>query len=167
MIWFNCKENHFVFQFGDGGAPETSSLTMSVATLTCWNFGQQLRSRDYQYALHGLSVGEKDAILADIWHQHTQEMLLLEASNFTVNEKVCSFGFQPSADQSWQSWAANEVSQSATYPSPYANVSKFSLSIRNGRIGSSWDAITPERRAKHVEMVQDFQTKLAESCELS
>ena len=115
MIWFNGRENHFIFQFGDDGAPETSSLTMSVATLTCWNFGQQLHSRDFQYALHGLSGGEKDAILTGIWHQHTQEMLLLEESNFTVNEEVCSFGFQPFADQSWQSWAANEVSQSATY----------------------------------------------------
>lgn len=167
LIWFNGKVNHFIFQFGDDGAPETSSLTMSVGTLTCWNFGLQLRSCDYQYALHGLSVGEKDAILSDIWHQHTQEMLLLEGSNFTINEQICSFEFQPSADQSWQTWAANEVSQAATYPSPYAKVSKFTLCVPNGKIGTTWDATTAETRAKHVEMVETFKARLDKPSSLS
>ena len=76
---------------------------MSVGTLTCWNFGLNLRSCDFQYLLHDMSVGEKEAILSDIWVQHTQEMLLLESSYFTVNEQICSFQFEPSADQSWQS----------------------------------------------------------------
>ena len=32
LIWFNEMENHFIFQFSDDGAPETSDLTMSIGT---------------------------------------------------------------------------------------------------------------------------------------
>ena len=30
LVWFNGNTNHFVFQFSDDGAPETSQLTMSI-----------------------------------------------------------------------------------------------------------------------------------------
>lgn len=43
--------------------------------------------------------------------------------------------FQPSADQSWQIWANNVLSASATYPSPFANVHKGDLQKRRGSIG--------------------------------
>ena len=32
LIWFNEMENHFIFQFSDDSAPETSDLTMSIGT---------------------------------------------------------------------------------------------------------------------------------------
>ena len=160
LIWFNERTNHFIFQFGDDGAPETGSLTMSIGTLTCWNFGIHLRSREFQYVLHGLSLPEKHAVMVDIWNQHTQEMLLLEDSVFTINGQLCSFEFQPSADQSWQTWAANEVSQAATYPSPYANVSQHTMCVPNGKIGTTWQATTAETRDKHVCMVESFISKL-------
>ena len=38
--------------------------------------------------------------------------------------RECTVEFQPSADMCWQSWANNETTQAATYPSPYANVHK-------------------------------------------
>ena len=34
LNWFNEMENHFIFQFSDDGAPETSDLTMSIGTIT-------------------------------------------------------------------------------------------------------------------------------------
>jgi hypothetical protein len=33
LVWFNEMENHFIFQFSDDGAPETSDLTMSIGTV--------------------------------------------------------------------------------------------------------------------------------------
>ena len=45
------------------------------------------------------------------------------------------FEFVPSADQAWQTWAANEVNQTATYPSPYGNVSQSTISQVNGSLG--------------------------------
>ena len=36
---------------------------------------------------------------------------------------------------SWQSWAANELNQVATYPSPYANVHKGNMNTMGGSIG--------------------------------
>ena len=72
LVWFNENENHFIFQFSDDGAPETNELTMSIGSMVCWNFGDQVRSRDFQYLLHCVSVKEKDAIMHELWKQHTE-----------------------------------------------------------------------------------------------
>lgn len=109
LVWFNDLENHFIFQFSDDGAPETSQLTMSIGSLTMWNLGDRVRSSDFQYLLHCVSLGEKDEILENLWKQHTDEMALLEGNIITVCEKQCIVEFQPSADMCWQSWANNEL----------------------------------------------------------
>ena len=124
LVWFNDNTNHFVFQFWDDGAPEHSSSTMSIGSLTFWNLGERVRSREFQYLLHCVSLSEKHEALELLWQQHTEEMLLLESSVFTLCGKECTMEFQPTADISWQSWACNELNQAATYPSPYANVHK-------------------------------------------
>ena len=82
LIWFNENTNHFIFQFSDDGAPESSQLTMSIGSLTSWNFGDRVRSRDFQYILHCVSLGEKHEVLESIWKQHTDEMEMLEGNVF-------------------------------------------------------------------------------------
>ena len=134
LMWFKDEEGLFVVQFSDDGAPETRDLSMSLGTLTFWNFGPLVRSRSKQYLLHAPSVNEKDAVMADLWEQHCEEMKIMEGNYCTINGKRCLFEFVPSADQAWQTWAANEVSQAAMYPSPYANVSTSTMSCVNGRI---------------------------------
>ena len=122
LVWFNELENNFIFQFSDDGAPETSQVTMSIGSLTMWNLGDRVRSRDCQYLIHCVSLQEKHLVLENLWRQHTDEMALLEGNILTINGKQCTVEFQPSADMSWQIWANNEVNQTATHPSPYANV---------------------------------------------
>ena len=167
LVWFNGNTNHFVFQFSDDGAPETSQLTMSVGSITLWNLGERVRSREFQYLLHCVSLGEKHEVLELLWRQHTEEMLLLESSVFTICGRECTLQFQPSADMSWQSWACNEVNQAATYPSPYANVHKGNLCTMNGRIGSddssTWKPYNSEIREKHLGMVSAFVNSLPKS----
>ena len=103
LVWFQGNANHFVLQFSVDGAPETSQLAMSIGSVTFWNIGERVRSREYQYLLHCVSLGEKHEALQSLWHQHTQEMLLFEASIFTVSGKERTIEFQPSADISWRS----------------------------------------------------------------
>ena len=67
LVWFSENEKHFIFQFSDHGAPETSELTMSIESMVCWNFGDQVRSRDFRYLLHSVSVQEKDQLMHDLW----------------------------------------------------------------------------------------------------
>ena len=59
LTWFNELENHFIFEFSDDDAPETSQLTMSLGSITLWNLGDRVRSRDYQYLLHCASLSKK------------------------------------------------------------------------------------------------------------
>ena len=58
-VWYNELENHFIIQFSDDEAPETSQLTMSIGSLTTWNLGERVRSSDFQYLLHCVSLPEK------------------------------------------------------------------------------------------------------------
>ena len=111
---------------------------MSVGTLTFWNFGRQIRRRDYHYLLHAASENEKSEIFEDLWDQHCLEMETMEGCQFTIHGQSLSFEFHPSADQSWISWAANEVNQAASYPPPFGNVT-FSV-ITSGK-WHIWDII--------------------------
>ena len=78
-----------------------------------------------------MSANEEDKIYEILWKQHTDEMELIESNVFKINGEKVTFEFQPSADQSWQHWAVNTVTQRATYPSPYANVHKNDLAKTN------------------------------------
>ena len=72
---------------------------------------------DFQYLLHCVSVKEKDEIMSALWKQQTDEMKMLEGNNLNVYNKECTVEFQPGADMSWQSWAANELTrQLHTHP---------------------------------------------------
>ena len=63
LVWFNDNTNHLIFQFSDDGAPETSSSTTSIGNLTFWNLGERVRSREFQYLLHCVSLSEKHEVL--------------------------------------------------------------------------------------------------------
>ena len=166
LVWFNDNTNHFVFQFSDDGAPETSQVSMSIGSLTMWNLGERVRSREFQYLLLCVSLSEKHDILELLWKQHSDEMKLLESSVFTVCGKECTMEFQPSADMSWQSWACNELNQAATYPSPYADVNKANLSTMGGSIGCEnglWKPYTNDVRESNLSAVREFGNFLPSS----
>ena len=99
LIWFNDQKNHFIVEFSDDGAPESKNETMCIGSLTLWNFGKQVRSRNYHYPLHTISAKEKDNAVALLWQQHTEEMLLLEGNNLFINNEKVTLEFHPSADQ--------------------------------------------------------------------
>ena len=91
-------------------------------------------------------------------------MLLLESSVFTVCGRECTFEFQPSADMSWQNWGYNEVNNTATHPSPYANVHKGNMCIMGGSIGfhnNLWQPYTTDIREKHLSKVHTYIATLS------
>ena len=163
-VWHNNNEFNFVFQFSDDGAPETSELTMSIGSLTSWNFGEMVRRREHHCLLHCLSVSEKEDVMSCIWKQHLDEMEMLAGNIFHVAGEKCTVQFQPSADQSWQSWENNATTQAATFPSPFANVNKGNMNIVNGSIGfestDTWKPFTIKQRVEDVEKLQAFCRKL-------
>ena len=111
LVWYNDLDNHFIIQFSDDGAPETGQLSMSIGSLTSWNFGDRVRSSAFQYLLHCVSLSEKNKVLEDLWRQHTDEMAVLEGNVLMIAGRECTVEFQPSADMCWQSWANNETTQ--------------------------------------------------------
>ncbi|KAI8495262.1 hypothetical protein Bbelb_272480 [Branchiostoma belcheri] len=100
---------------------------------------RRVSSRDLHYLLHLVIAEETDAVMADLWQQHTEEMALLEGSTFTINVSRVTFEFVPSADQKWQCWTNNETIDSATCPSPFADVSKHTMDVVGGFI---WKHLT-------------------------
>ncbi|KAI8503262.1 hypothetical protein Bbelb_190830 [Branchiostoma belcheri] len=167
LCWFNNRKNHFIFQFSDDGTQEAAETPMSVGSLTCWNFHKRVSSRDLHYLLHIVSTQETDAVMADLWRQHTQEMELLEGSTFTINESLVTFQFVPSADQKWQCWANNETTNAATFPSPFADVSKHNMVVVNGSVGTTWKPWTAESRQNDASRVEEFLGSLPPAMSLT
>lgn len=54
--------NHFVVEFSDDGMQESSQRTMTIGTLSLWNYGNRICSRDFHYILHMLSASAKDSL---------------------------------------------------------------------------------------------------------
>ena len=92
-------------------------------------------------------------------------MQMLEGNLFSVCGHQCTVEFQPSADQSWKSWANNELNQAATYPSPYANVHKGDMSKMGGSIGylpsDTWAPPNQEKQLEEVAKLDGFRKTLA------
>ncbi|XP_065639723.1 uncharacterized protein LOC136072530 [Hydra vulgaris] len=162
LVWFNGNINHFVVEFSDDGAPESREKTMTIGTLSMWNFGKRIRSREFIYPLHMITAGEKDKVCELLWKQHSEEMKLIEGNVLNINNIKTSFKFVPSADISWLCFAANVLPTSATYPSPFANVHKSELLQRNKTIGgteATWQVPTMESRMKELSMLKEFENK--------
>lgn len=104
----------------------------------------------------------------DLWKQLTEEMKMFEGNVLTVCDKGCTVEFQPGAGMSWQSWAANEFNQAATYPSPNANVHKGNMNTKGGSFGmgkdDTWKPYTKEMRTSNTEKVNnDFLASLPQN----
>ena len=158
LIWLKNNINNFVIEFSDDG--------MCIGSLTCWNFGKRIRSRSFHYPSHTITANEKDDAVALLWQQHTDEMLLLEGNTLTVNNQKVTVEFRPSADQAWQFWANNELTQSATYPSMYAKVHKSELQKIGGKIGEAWEVTTMESREHDLLLLNDYR-KILDASKLS
>ena len=140
---------------------------MSLGTLPFWNFGPLVRSRSKQYLLHAVSVNGKGAVMVHLREQHCEEMKTMEGNYYTINRKQCLFEYVPFADQAWQTWAANEVSQTAMYQSPHADVSTSTMSCVKGSIGTSdsctWKVWSAQQRERHVKEVEKKKEELSQS----
>ena len=136
----------------------------SIGTLSCWNLGGRIRSREYQYFLHTINCSEKDDVMAALWKQHTEEMMLIEGSVLHIIGQKITVEYQPSADQAWQFWANNELTQSATYPSIFAKVHKGELNVIGGTLGVgpdfTWRVPTMQSRNDDLEKLSKFCSTL-------
>ena len=166
LIWFNSLENHFIMEFSDDGAPETREETMCIGSLSSWNFGKRICSRDFHYPLHTVSAKEKDNAVAQLWKQHAEEMAILEGNVLNIHNEKVTVEYHPSADQAWQFYANSELTQAATYPSMYANVHKSELKFIGGSIGftpeNKWRPPTSESRMNDLAKLNEYRKVLNE-----
>ena len=167
LIWFKGNENHFIFEFSDDGAPEKKDGSMSIGTLTPWNLGSLVRSRNYNYLLHSVSVPEKDQICNDLWLDHSVEMRSMEGNIFVIDGKRVTVEFQPSADMAWQMHIAGELNSAAVHPSPYAhNLHKSELGLMNKSVGhketDTWQPPTEESRTRDLKLLNDYRATLSD-----
>ena len=167
LRWFKGNKNHYVVEFSDDGAPESRDETMTIGTLSFWNFGQRIRSREFHYPLHMLTAGEKDDVCKDLWRQHSEEMLLIEGNVFEFQGEKSTFEFVPAADIAWLVTATNCLPCSSRYPVPFANVHKEQLTMCNGTISyttdTTWQIPKMEKRRHEMKLVEKFKKNLPAS----
>ena len=152
------------FEFSNDGAPESKKESMCIGSLTCWNFGKRVTSRDYHYQIHMITAKEKDDAVSNLWKQYTEEMRVLEGNTLIINPEQCTIEFHPSADQVWQFWANNELTQAVTYPSVYAKVHKSQLTFINETIGNpssdTWAPPSKKSRTNDLKKLDNFREEL-------
>ena len=66
LTWFKENEFHTLFFSSQTMGHLRSELTMSIGSLVCWNFGEHVQSREFQYLLHCVSLQKKDEVMSNL-----------------------------------------------------------------------------------------------------
>ena len=82
---------------------------MTLGTLSLWNFGNRIQSRDFPDLLHTRSASEKVKVCEFLWMQSYDKTQLTEGNVFVINGETCPFQLYPVADNAWLCLACNRI----------------------------------------------------------
>ncbi len=170
LTWFNNQVGHFKVAIGGDGAPfgkDESALAWLVSFLNC---GQRISSRDENYLLLGANCSEDCEAIRRFVVKLSQDIIAIEQKTFSisVDDELCvvSFSFEmfPN-DMKYIAFLSGELSISATYFSPFANVMKSEICDTQSIFGTDssqkWRPWTYEERVKVAEVVAKKKQELS------
>ena len=157
VTWFNNKQGYFKVAIGGDGAPfgkDDSALAWLVSFLNC---GQRICSRDENFLLLGANCSEDCMPIKRYVLKLCEDIKVIEQKTFsvTVDGEPCNISFSfdlfPN-DMKYLAFLAGELSISAKYFSPFANVNKDDICDTKSTFGAEasdkWRPWTYQERVK-------------------
>ena len=157
LTWFNNKQGYFKVAIGGDGAPfgkDDSALAWLVSFLNC---GQRICSRDENFLLLGANCSEDCMPIKRYVLKLCEDIKVIEQKTFsvTVDGEPCNLSFSfdlfPN-DMKYLAFLAGELSISAKYFSPFANVNKDDICDTKSTFGAEasdkWRPWTYQERVK-------------------
>ncbi|XP_064651552.1 uncharacterized protein LOC135502540 isoform X1 [Lineus longissimus] len=140
LNWFGKNRGNFAIAIGADGAPSGKHNTKTSLLLSFVNAVDQVSSCDHNYLIFGADLAEDDPIFFSHLAKIIGDMGSIERKEYEVLETKVTFSLELiPGDCKWIASACGELSNAATYPSSFGNVTQSSLSTLNGSIGESED----------------------------
>lgn len=173
LIWYNNKQaGHFNVAIGGDGAPfgkDDSALAWLVSFLNC---GHRISSRNENFLLLGANCSEDCEAIRRYVLKLSQDIKEIEKKTYSVSvdgqlwNVSFSFDMFPN-DMKYIAFLAGELSISATYFSPFANVKKADICDTKSTFGvepsHKWKPWTYQARIKVASAVAKKKQELSHS----
>ncbi len=164
--WFE-EEGVFIVSVGGDAAPmqtiegEDSGTSILLSLL---NSKHRVASPKHNHLLLGGHCAEKSEHLLNLLTMFSKEMEIIEGNRFTVEGQQIQFRCEMvSCDQSFLATVSGELTNSATFPSSFANVKNDQFGVTDGTVGSSesdtWQPWNYHKRLTDADHIAKLKSK--------
>ena len=167
LNWFGRERGHFLVAIGADGAPFGKANEACAWLVSFINVLERVASPYDNFLVCGANCAEDHPSMLEYGKQIRSEISSIESQEFSVNGQLVKFQFKlvPS-DMKWLSKFSGELSNAATYPNPFSNVTLSSLKERGHNLGTGaqdkwkpWSYDFRVQVAKKVEQYKKTQKK--------
>ena len=166
LSWFGKAPGTFLVAIGADGAPFGKESEATAWLVSFLNLGNRIASCDDNFLLLGASCKEDHPAMISYMYatQIWGEIALIESKAYQIqgHDITIKFKFElvPS-DMKWLATFSGELSNSATYPSSFANVKQDDLQNVNGTFGENstctWKPWSYDQRVKVAKLVDNYK----------
>lgn len=137
LTWFGKEKGNFLVAIGADGAPFGKANEACAWLVSFLNVLERVSSPYDNFLICGGNCAEDHPSMIDYGKLLRSQISILENQVFTVKGQQVRFTFKllPS-DMKWLSKFSGELSNAATYPNPFANVTQKDLKERGHTLGT-------------------------------
>ncbi len=155
IVWFE-EEGVFIVLFGADGAPFGKNSCATSFLVSILNVVDLILSEKHNFLLVAGNVEEDSPDFLRYLTVIRKEMEAVEKQVYTVCGKSIRFKFEfPVNDQKFLAKIRGELSNSATYPSSFANVTQKDVNTIDGSIGEAGDQTKVWQKWDYDKIQQD------------
>ena len=164
LSWFGKAPGTFLVAIGADGAPFGKDNEATSWLVSFLNLGNQIASCDDNFLILGANCKEDHPAMIRYATQIRGEIALIESKIYQIQgyDIPINFKFElvPS-DMKWLATFSGELSNSATYPSSFANVKQDDFKNVNGSLGREstciWKPWSYDQRVKVAKLVDNYK----------
>ncbi|CAH1794083.1 unnamed protein product [Owenia fusiformis] len=160
LEWFNGNIGEFHVTIGADGAPFGKCDTSTALLVGFANLPHKVRSCSHNYIVFGANCAESHPEMMKLYYAIGEEMKEIEKSSYEIDgyefDISFKFSFFPN-DSKMIACLAGELTNSATFPTTFYDVSKNNISKIDGTIGVDFKPWDYGQRLKVVQEVEKLK----------
>lgn len=164
LSWFGNAPGNFLVAIGADGAPFGKDNEATSWLVSFLNLGNRIASCDDNFLILGANCKKDHPAMIKYATQIRGEITVIESKTYQLqgHDIPINFKFElvPS-DMKWLATFSGELSNSATYPSSFANVKQDDVKNVNGTFGEdstcTWKPWSYDQRVKVANLVDEYK----------
>lgn len=166
LKWFGETEGTFLVAFGGDGCPFGKHESACSFLISFLNVGRKVMSSNDNFIVFGANCQETSPVVKKYVNSAVRQIVDLEGKIFEIEGLSVTFKIKELPnDMKMVAMLAGELSISARYFSPFANVSKDDCTNLKGTFGvgrgHTWEPWKYEQRVAVVQKVDNYKETLA------